>query len=50
MSQIVHKPKIGITTGDINGIGIELIIKTLADHRILDFFTPVIFASNKVIN
>jgi len=50
MSQIVHKPKIGITTGDINGIGIELIIKTMMDHRILDFFTPVIFASNKVIN
>lgn len=50
MSQIVHKPRIGITTGDINGIGIELIIKTLSDHRILDFFTPVIFASNKVIN
>ncbi len=50
MSQLPHKPKIGITTGDINGIGIELIIKTLSDHRILDFFTPVIFASNKVIN
>lgn len=50
MSQLIHKPKIGITTGDINGIGIELIIKTLTDHRILDFFTPVIFASNKVIN
>jgi 4-hydroxythreonine-4-phosphate dehydrogenase len=50
MSQIVHKPKIGITTGDINGIGIELILKTFADHRILEYFTPVIFASNKVIN
>ncbi len=50
MSQLIHKPKIGITTGDINGIGIELILKTFADHRILDFFVPVIFASNKVIN
>ncbi|MBK7763412.1 MAG: 4-hydroxythreonine-4-phosphate dehydrogenase PdxA [Bacteroidetes bacterium] len=50
MSNIIHKPKIGITTGDINGIGIELILKTFVDHRILEFFTPVIFASNKVIN
>ncbi len=50
MSHVVHKPKIGITTGDLNGIGIELIIKTLSDHRILDFFTPVIFASSKVIH
>lgn len=44
------KPVIGITCGDVNGIGIELIIKTFADSRILDLCTPVIFASNKVIN
>ncbi|XZF13570.1 4-hydroxythreonine-4-phosphate dehydrogenase PdxA [Chitinophagaceae bacterium MMS25-I14] len=45
-----EKPVIGITTGDINGIGPELIIKTFSDNRMLDFCTPVIFASNKVIN
>lgn len=45
-----HKPVIGITSGDLNGIGIELIIKAFADNRILDVCTPVIFASNKVIN
>lgn len=44
------KPIIGFTCGDINGIGIELIIKTLSDNRLLDFCTPVIFANNKVIN
>ncbi len=44
------KPTIGITCGDLNGIGPELIIKTLSDTRLLDFFTPVIFANNKVIN
>jgi 4-hydroxythreonine-4-phosphate dehydrogenase len=44
------KPVIGMTCGDINGIGIELIIKTIADNRILDICTPVIFASNKAIN
>jgi 4-hydroxythreonine-4-phosphate dehydrogenase len=45
-----HKPIIGISCGDINGIGIEVIIKTIADARLLDLCTPVIFASNKVIN
>ncbi len=44
------KPIIGISCGDLNGIGIELIIKTFSDNRILDHCTPVIFASNKVIN
>jgi 4-hydroxythreonine-4-phosphate dehydrogenase len=47
---ITSKPIIGITCGDINGIGTEVIIKTFADHRILDHCTPVIFASNKLIN
>ena len=45
-----HKPVIGLTCGDVNGIGIELIIKTLGDNRILDTCTPVIFANNKVLN
>ncbi len=45
-----HKPVIGFTCGDINGIGVELLIKTLGDSRILDFCTPVIFANNKIIN
>lgn len=45
-----HKPVIGITCGDLNGIGTELIIKTFSDHRILEHCTPVIFASNKLIN
>src|SRR5258706_3994762 len=44
------KPVIGISCGDLNGIGIELIIKTFSDNRILEVCTPVIFASNKVIN
>lgn len=46
----MNKPVIGITCGDINGIGTELIIKTFSDHRILEQCTPVIFASNKLIN
>jgi len=45
-----NKPVIGISCGDLNGIGIELIIKTFSDSRMLEFCTPVVFASNKVIN
>ena len=44
------KPVIGISCGDLNGIGTELIIKTFSDNRILDLCIPVIFASNKLIN
>ncbi|MES2646865.1 MAG: 4-hydroxythreonine-4-phosphate dehydrogenase PdxA [Bacteroidota bacterium] len=45
-----NKPIIGFSCGDLNGIGIELIIKSLADSRMLDICTPVVFASNKSIN
>ncbi len=50
MSNDLQKPVIGFTCGDLNGIGIELIIKSLANHEILDICVPVIFASNKCIN
>jgi len=40
--------KVGITHGDINGIGYEVILKTLSDVRILEFCTPVIYGSAKV--
>lgn len=46
----LSKPNIGISIGDINGIGLEVILKTFADPRILDMCTPVIFASNRVVN
>ena len=39
------KYKIGITQGDPNGIGWEVIIKTLSDPRITEFFTPVLYGS-----
>lgn len=45
-----NKPVIGISCGDINGIGLEIIIKTIGDARLLEICTPVIFASNKVLN
>lgn len=50
MSSEMQKPVIGFSCGDLNGIGLELILKTLSDHRLLDFCTPVVFASNKSVN
>jgi len=44
------RPVIGISIGDLNGIGIELILNTFSDGRILEFCTPVVFGNNKVLN
>lgn len=41
------KIKIGISIGDINGIGLEVIIKTFEDPRMLDICTPVVYGSAK---
>lgn len=46
MSEI-PKIRIGISVGDPNGIGFEIILKTFSDKRIFDFFTPVVFAHHK---
>ncbi|MFZ4411581.1 MAG: 4-hydroxythreonine-4-phosphate dehydrogenase PdxA [Bacteroidales bacterium] len=43
-----YKIKLGITHGDVNGIGYEIIIKALADLRMLEICTPVIYGSSKV--
>ncbi len=40
--------KIGFTQGDVNGIGYEVIIKTLLDKRIMEMITPVVFGHSKV--
>lgn len=44
------KIKLGISIGDLNGIGCEVVLKTFEDERMLDFCTPILFASNKVIS
>lgn len=41
---------VGISIGDINGIGSEIILKTFEDSRMLEFCTPVIFASVKLMS
>lgn len=42
------KIRIGITQGDINGVGYEVILKTFADQGMLELCTPVIYGSPKV--
>lgn len=49
MTQI-HKPRIGITLGDLNGVGPEVVLKALADNRLHNIITPVIYGSAKVIS
>ncbi len=46
----IEKPRIGITLGDINGIGPEVIIKALADNRLLSMITPVVYGSTRVLS
>jgi 4-hydroxy-L-threonine phosphate dehydrogenase PdxA len=46
----MDKPKIGITIGDLNGIGPEVVIRALSDSRILGIITPVIYGSTRVIS
>ena len=44
-----EKIKIGISIGDLNGIGGELVIKTFEDKRMLEFCTPIVYASVKTL-
>ncbi|MBP6386630.1 MAG: 4-hydroxythreonine-4-phosphate dehydrogenase PdxA [Pseudarcicella sp.] len=44
------KPIIGITLGDYNGIGPEVILKALSKTAFVNYCTPVIYGSQKVIN
>lgn len=45
----MNKFKIGITVGDINGIGLEVILKTLANSHLRNFCVPIIYGSSKVV-
>ena len=50
MMDKLEKIVVGISIGDLNGIGIEIILKTFEDKRMLEFCTPVIFGSTKSIS
>ncbi len=45
-----NKIKVGISVGDLNGIGAEVILKTFQDNRMFEFCTPVVFASTKALS
>lgn len=42
--------KVGITHGDVNGISYEIMLKALSNPMILDFCTPIIYGSPKVLS
>lgn len=46
----MDKVRIGITVGDINGIGLETVIKTLSNPKILSYCVPVIYGSSKIVS
>lgn len=48
MSAKPNKVRVGISIGDFNGIGPEIILKSLNDKSITEFFTPVVFGSGKL--
>ncbi len=48
--QKTGKPRIGITLGDINGVGPEVVIKALHDSRMLNLLTPVVYGSTRVLS
>lgn len=48
MAQTSDRIKIGITQGDPNGIGIEIIVKALSNSDILELFTPIIFGRGEL--
>jgi 4-hydroxythreonine-4-phosphate dehydrogenase len=49
MSESKYRPIVGISLGDINGIGPEIVLKTLQDSRLLSMMTPVVYGSSKVL-
>lgn len=46
----MKKLNIGISIGDINGIGLEVILKTLSNRRITELCVPVIYGSSKIVS
>ena len=45
-----RKIKVGISIGDPNGIGIEVILKIFQEKELFDFFTPILYANMKLIS
>ena len=50
MSLKDKKIKVGFSIGDLNGIGGELILKSLCDKHFLELYTPIVYASSKMMD
>ena len=50
MVKIAENIIVGISIGDLNGIGSEVVLKTFEDNRMLELCTPVIFANVKIMS
>ncbi|MEC8829994.1 MAG: 4-hydroxythreonine-4-phosphate dehydrogenase PdxA [Bacteroidota bacterium] len=50
MSSKDKKIKVGFSIGDLNGIGGELILKSLCDKHFLELYTPIVYASSKLMD
>ena len=50
MKKEKKKPIIGFSIGDINGIGPEILIKSLSNNKIVNLFTPIIFCDPEIID
>jgi len=48
--QTTQTPRIGITHGDINGIGYEIILKAFSDSRMMENMTPVLYGQSKAFS
>lgn len=46
----VRAPRVGISCGDLNGIGLEVVLKTFEDTRLLQDVTPILYANAKVVS
>lgn len=42
--------RVGITLGDMNGVGPEIILKTVSDNRLAQDLTIIVYGSNRVLN
>jgi len=47
---VSKKPLLGISSGELNGIGLEIVIKAFSDERMLSFCTPIIYCHSALLN
>lgn len=45
-----EKPRVGISCGDLNGVGLELVLRVLSDPRILHSLTPIVYAPQRAVS